>query len=65
MEGDFNAIRNNNERRNCVGLLKGSRDFGMFIDSCKLVDLPLIGKKFTWYGPEKKKSRLDRFLVEE
>ncbi|KAH1073758.1 hypothetical protein J1N35_026086 [Gossypium stocksii] len=63
--GDFNAIRNNKEMSNCVGLLKGSRDFRRFINKCKLVDVPLIGKKFTWYGPEKKKSRLDRFLVEE
>ncbi|KAG8502299.1 hypothetical protein CXB51_002210 [Gossypium anomalum] len=65
MGGDFNGITNKDERSNCVGLLKGSRDFGMFIDNCKLVDLPLMGKKFTWYGPDKKKSRLDRFLVEE
>lgn len=63
--GDFNAIRNNKEMCNCVGLLKGSTDFGKFIEKCKLIDLPLIGKKFTWYGLEKKKSRFDRFVVEE
>ncbi|MBA0818828.1 hypothetical protein Gohar_021152, partial [Gossypium harknessii] len=65
MGGDFNAIRNKSERCNCVGLLKGSKVFGSFIDKCKLVDLPLLGKKFTWYGPDKKKSRLDRFVVDE
>ncbi|XP_017604874.1 uncharacterized protein LOC108451727 [Gossypium arboreum] len=63
--GDFNAIRNKSERSNCVGLLRGSRDFGKFIEKCKLVDLPLLGKKFTWFGPENKKSRLDRFLIDE
>ncbi|KAH1113428.1 hypothetical protein J1N35_006806 [Gossypium stocksii] len=46
-------------------MLKGSRDFRWFIDMCKLVDVPLMGKKFTWYGSEKKKSRWDQFLVEE
>ncbi|KAA3471319.1 reverse transcriptase [Gossypium australe] len=30
-----------------------------------LVDLPLLGKKFTWIGPDSKRSRLDRFLIEE
>ncbi|KAA3481732.1 LINE-1 reverse transcriptase isogeny [Gossypium australe] len=63
--GDFNAIRNKSERSNCVGLLRSSKDFGSFIEKCKLVDLPLLRKKFTWYGPDKKKGRLDRFLVDE
>ncbi|MBA0566552.1 hypothetical protein Golob_011359 [Gossypium lobatum] len=63
--GDFNRVSNRSKRSNCVGLLKGSKDFGSFIDKCKLVDLPLMGKKFTWYGTEKKRSRLDRFLVDE
>ncbi|TYI09618.1 hypothetical protein ES332_A09G085900v1 [Gossypium tomentosum] len=53
------------ERSNCVGLLRGSKDFLSFMEKCKLVDLPFLGRKFTWYGPENKKSRLDRFLVDE
>ncbi|MBA0871441.1 hypothetical protein Goshw_025665, partial [Gossypium schwendimanii] len=44
---------------------KGSKEFGHFIDRCKLVDLPLLGKKFTWIGPDNKRSKLDRFLLEE
>lgn len=36
-----------------------------FIEIYKIIDLPLIGRKFTWYGPENKRSRLDRFLVDE
>ncbi|TYH21375.1 hypothetical protein ES288_A04G039000v1 [Gossypium darwinii] len=43
--GDFNTIRNKSGRSNCVGLLRGSRDFGKSIEKCKLVDLPLLGKK--------------------
>ncbi|KAK8327880.1 hypothetical protein V6Z11_A11G212100 [Gossypium hirsutum] len=63
--GDFNAIRNKSERSNCVGLLRGSKDFLNFIKKCNLVDLPLLGRKFTWHDPDNKKSQLDRFLVDE
>ncbi|XP_068486497.1 uncharacterized protein [Phaseolus vulgaris] len=39
-------------------------DFNEFIDKNMLVELPLVGKKFTWYKPDGfAKSRLDRFLV--
>ncbi|TYI14468.1 hypothetical protein ES332_A08G122500v1 [Gossypium tomentosum] len=62
---DFNIVRNKSERSNYVGLLQGSKDFWSFIDKCKLVDLLLIGKNLTWYRLDKKKSRLDRFLVDE
>ncbi|TYJ12132.1 hypothetical protein E1A91_A11G327600v1, partial [Gossypium mustelinum] len=63
--GDFNTVRNRSERINCSGIEKGSKEFGEFIDRCKLVDLPLMGKKFTWIGSDSKHSRLDRFLIEE
>ncbi|MBA0623611.1 hypothetical protein Godav_009062, partial [Gossypium davidsonii] len=53
------------ERSNCVGLLTGSKAFNSFIDECKVVDLPLFGKKFTWFDPKNKMSSLDRFLVDE
>ncbi|TYH95086.1 hypothetical protein ES332_A12G083300v1 [Gossypium tomentosum] len=65
MGGDFNVVRSRSERSRCVGSEKGSKEFDNFIQNCKLIDLPLVGKKFTWYGPDNKKSRLDRFLVEE
>ncbi|KAA3489170.1 putative Transposon TX1 [Gossypium australe] len=63
--GDFNVVRNCSERINCSSIEKGSKEFDEFIDRCKLVDLPLIGKKFTWFGLDSKCSRLDRFLIEE
>lgn len=28
-------------------------------------DLPLLGKKFTWFDPKNKMSRLDCFLMDE
>ncbi|KAK8358860.1 hypothetical protein V6Z12_A04G052900 [Gossypium hirsutum] len=61
--GDFNAMRNRSECINCSSTEKGSKEFDEFIKRCNLVDLPLIGKKFTWFGPNSKCSRLDRFLV--
>lgn len=63
--GDFNTIRCRSERSNCRGLVQGSWEFNNFISSCNLVDLPLLGMKFTWFGPEKKCSRLDRVLLDE
>ncbi|KAA3462603.1 reverse transcriptase [Gossypium australe] len=47
------------------GIEKGSREFENFIDICKLVDLPLSWKNFTWFGSDNKRNRLDRFLSEE
>ncbi|MBA0734722.1 hypothetical protein Gogos_018617, partial [Gossypium gossypioides] len=45
--------------------LEGSKEFGDFINRCKLVDLPLLGKKFTWIGLDNKRNKLDRFLLKE
>ncbi|MCI23579.1 cysteine-rich receptor-like protein kinase, partial [Trifolium medium] len=40
--------------------------FNQFIDESVLIDLPLSGRKFTWYkGDELSMSRLDRFLLSE
>ncbi|MBA0605214.1 hypothetical protein Godav_017808 [Gossypium davidsonii] len=33
------------------------------INNGELVDLPLVGKKFTWFGYDNKRSRLGRFLL--
>ncbi|KAL4308238.1 hypothetical protein GQ457_01G010290 [Hibiscus cannabinus] len=29
-----------------------------------MIDLPMMGKKFTWFGSNGKRSRLDRFLLD-
>ncbi|MCI07861.1 cysteine-rich receptor-like protein kinase, partial [Trifolium medium] len=40
--------------------------FNRFIDNSALIDLPLSGRKFTWYkGDGLSMSRLDRFLLSE
>lgn len=67
--GDFNAVRSCSER-------KGIRDrdsqsseikgFNCFIDANSLLDLPIVGKKFTWFKSNgSAKSRLDKVLVFE
>ncbi|CAJ2638862.1 unnamed protein product, partial [Trifolium pratense] len=66
--GDFNAVKHVDERRSVRG---GHRSldhvpFSRFIEDNTLVDLPLIGRKFTWYkGDGFSMSRLDRFLLSE
>lgn len=40
--------------------------FNSFIDGIVLVDLPLIGHRFTWYrGDNRSMSHIDRFLLSE
>jgi len=66
--GDFNAVRNGEERwsvRNDI-LSADYAPFNSFIDDNMLVDLPLHGRKYTWFkGDGKSMSRLDRFLLSE
>lgn len=41
-------------------------EFNDFIEGLALIDVPLIGKKFTWFNLSgKAMSRLDRFLLSE
>jgi exonuclease III len=66
--GDFNAFRSIDERCSASA---GNRPldhigFSRFIDDNSLIDLPLCGRKFTWYrGDGLSMSRLDRFLLSE
>ncbi|MCH95019.1 transposon TX1 putative protein, partial [Trifolium medium] len=40
------------------------REFGGFIEDANLMDLPLLGRRFTWYHANgRSMSRIDRFLV--
>ncbi|XP_057425790.1 uncharacterized protein LOC130719169 [Lotus japonicus] len=41
-------------------------EFNRFIDDLEVMDVPLHGRKFTWFGPNgQSMSRLDRFLVSD
>ncbi|GMJ15906.1 hypothetical protein HRI_005259800 [Hibiscus trionum] len=62
--GDFNAVLNKGERSGGSRMLSNCKDFNAFIEVGNLIDLPMLGKKFTWFGPKNRRSRLDRFLLE-
>ncbi|GAU32684.1 hypothetical protein TSUD_145580 [Trifolium subterraneum] len=67
--GDFNSIRDCYERRGMRESLDGVQSSEMagfegFLNSLELVDMPLIGRKFTWFHPNgMSMSRLDRLLI--
>jgi len=64
---DFNAIRCAGERRGqnySANYNSEIRSFNKFIEDSSLVDIPLVGRKFTWYKPNGTvKSRIDGVLV--
>lgn len=66
--GDFNSIKDVSERKGVDGY-NGSEEiqlFGDFIAEARLIDLPLVGRKYTWYKVDgSTMSRLDRFLLSE
>jgi exonuclease III len=67
--GDFNSVREMNERRGVGSNLVGGMsqeviEFGEFLEALELVDMPLIGRRFTWFHPNgTTMSRLDRVLL--
>jgi len=69
MIGDFNTVRSALERKginvwsvNSSGMIK----FNVFIERCALKDIPVVGRKFTWYKPNgTARSRLNRALVSD
>lgn len=63
--GDFNEIKDVGERVGCLRMDRGMRDFLEFFNNMELVDLPMLGRKFTWTNFQNHAihSRLDRFLV--
>jgi len=69
MCGDFNAIRNRGEKKGSkvrVDQTSEMDGFNRFIDTNLLLDVPIVGKKFTWFKSNgSAKSRLDRVLVTE
>ena len=66
--GDFNAVRNVDERRSMgsVPSQVASASFNQFIESNFLIEIPLRGRRFTWFrGDGRSMSRLDRFLLSD
>lgn len=63
--GDFNSIRDVKERSNCCYRRSDMQGFNCFIKDANLLDLEMENDSFTWFGPQGKCSKLDRFLVNE
>ena len=65
--GDFNIIRFPSERNRSGRLNQSMRRFSEVIDAHELIDLPLLGRNFTWSGGSQNhyQSRLDRFLISQ
>jgi len=66
--GDFNAVRKHNERKGINPSGNTTRreiqGFNNFIETMELLDVLLIGGKYTWYKENgMAKSRMDRILV--
>lgn len=63
--GDFNAIRFPSEKKGGRGYTSTMEAFFSCIENCELIDLPLIGGRFTWSNGQMRGvlSRLDRFLI--
>nr|GEZ07468.1 RNA-directed DNA polymerase, eukaryota [Tanacetum cinerariifolium] len=62
--GDFNEVRNPDERMGSIFNPQEAADFNDFISSTGLCEVQLEGYLFTWSHPSASKmSKLDRFLV--
>ena len=65
--GDFNSIRRPGERFTSGHSLaedNSSREFNEWIDDLEVLEVPWLGRNFTWYRPNgASRSRLDRFLI--
>lgn len=64
----INAIKKRSERRGISSNWDVSEcvEFQSFIDDLNLIDLPMLGKRFTWFKPDgTAMSRLDRFLLSD
>ncbi|XP_028116645.1 uncharacterized protein LOC114314370 [Camellia sinensis] len=66
LEGDFNEIRLISERIGVSRRDRGMREFNDFVDSCEFIDIPMVGRKFTWGNNQEgaRWSRIDRFLLD-
>ncbi|GKV27391.1 hypothetical protein SLEP1_g36564 [Rubroshorea leprosula] len=66
LAGDFNVVRKVEERAGSREITREMREFDDFILNTGLIDLPLAGRKYTWYNSNGQyMSRIDRFLMSE
>ncbi|XWS07604.1 hypothetical protein CRYUN_Cryun41cG0003500 [Craigia yunnanensis] len=63
LTGDFNTVRVVSERKGCRNEGNRSAEFNDFISVSEFFYFPICGKVYSWYGPENKRSMIDRFLI--
>lgn len=66
--GDFNAISSSGEQMglNTHDNRSEMEEFRAFINEMELIEVSMVGKKFTWFKSDRTtSSRLDRFLLPE
>ncbi|XP_071694771.1 uncharacterized protein [Rutidosis leptorrhynchoides] len=64
--GDFNEVRDQSDRLNCVFHEARARRFNEFIIRNNLIEIPINGRKFTRISDDGTKfSKFDRFLVSD
>ncbi|MCI09822.1 hypothetical protein A2U01_0030913 [Trifolium medium] len=66
--GDFNAVMKEGERKGSSASNRQIErlEFCQFADAMELIDVPVAGKKFSWFSADgNAMSRLDRFLLSE
>ncbi|XP_071699284.1 uncharacterized protein [Rutidosis leptorrhynchoides] len=64
--GDFNEVRNIDERKNCIFHERRADNFNNFINKSNLIEIPLVGRRYTRISDDGIKfSKLDIFLVSE
>jgi len=67
MMGDFNAVKKADERKGLNIRRTNKREnigFNNFIEKTEMIELPYVGRKYTWYRPNgNAKSRIDRIFV--
>jgi exonuclease III len=66
--GDFNAVLLASERfgSSAVGRQGERILFNRFIEDLEVIDVPVLGKKFSWFSADgKSMSRIDRFLLSD
>ena len=61
--GDFNVTLYAGERTGTTSCVRSMRDFSRWINELQLLDIPLLGLRFTWRRNDSK-SRLDRVLCD-
>lgn len=63
--GDFNCTRFPSDRLSCVFDAKDEKPFNAKINQSNLLELSLTNARFTWIGPDNKKSKIDRAFVND